>query len=171
MVRETKNIITKEIIAKDLQDENKKSFPILLIVSLVYTLVVSGVLLAIYFLGLKNGEAGTISYVIFLVGVFICLLPLFFFIALLIAGRKTENSANFFVITDEVVWKEEKTVTRPRAALIKKVIHFSRCGSIEVNSTYYQTAAEHDVFYMVVRNQDSKNALKCYPAKLYEYIE
>ncbi|MBO5939021.1 MAG: hypothetical protein J6Q82_05935 [Clostridia bacterium] len=167
----TKNVITKETIAKDLQTEDKKSSRILLIVALVYMFVGSSVLLAVYFLGLKNSEIGAIGYVIFFACVFICLLPLLFFISLLIPRRNGQNNSNFFVITDEVVYKEEKTIRRRDTRLIKKVIHFYQCGEIEVNSTWYQITAERDVFYMVVRDRNSKSALKCYPAKLYEYIE
>ena len=171
MIKETKNVITKETIAKDLQTEDKKSSRVLLIIALVYVVVVSSVLLTVYFLGLKNSEIGAIGYVIFFVCVFICLLPLFSFISLLIPGRNGQNNSNFFVITDEVVYKEEKTIQRRDTILIKKVIHFYRCGEIEVNSTWYQITAEKDIFYMVVRDQNSKSALKCYPAKLYEYVE
>ena len=171
MTKETKNVITKETIAKDLQTEDKKNSRILLILALIYTLVVSSVLLAVYFLGLKNSEIGVIGYVIFFACVFICLLPLFSFISLFTTGRKRENNANFFVITDEVVCKEEKTIKRRDAILIKKVIYFYRCGEIEVNSTWYRITSENDIFYMVVRDRDSKSALKCYPTKLYEYVE
>ena len=84
MIKETKNVITKETIAKDLQTEDKKRSRVLLIIALVYVVVVSSALLADYFLGLKNSEIGAIGYVIFFVCVFICLLPLLSIISVLI---------------------------------------------------------------------------------------
>ncbi len=171
MEKETKNVITKETIAKDLQVEDKKRSRFLLIATVVYIIVVSSVLLAVYFFGLKNNKIEVIGYVIFFACVFICLLPLFSLISLLIKCLKGQNNTNFFVITDEVVYKEEKTIRRRETMLIKKVIHLYKCGDIEVNSTWYQITAKKDVFHVVVRDRDSKIALKCYPAKLYEYIE
>ena len=100
---------------------------------------------------------------------FICCLPLFFIISLI--GGFGRGNQDIFVVTDEVVYKEEITYRLRGAILIKKVVHFSKFGDIEVNPTWYQLASENDVYYMIVREKDSKRALKCYPAKLYEYKE
>ena len=54
MTKETKNVITKETIAYDLQIEDKKRFRVLLVIALAYVFVVSSVLLAVYFFGLKT---------------------------------------------------------------------------------------------------------------------
>ena len=171
MIKETKNVITKDTIAKDLQTEDKKGSGILLILALVYIVVVGIVLLAIYFFGLKGSEVGVIGYVIFFVCVFICLLPLLSIISVLITGGKGQKDSNFYVITDAVLYKEEKTVRRRNSYLVKKVIHLCKCGEVEVNSTCYQITSENDVFYVVVSRRDPKRTLKCYPAKLYEYVE
>ena len=167
----TKNIINKEIIAKELELQDKKSSIVLLIIAIVCMIVVSCVSLVVYFFGLRNSEIGTVGYVIFFACVFICIFPFFYLIFPLITCSKGQKADNFVVITDEVVYKEEKTIRRRDTYLIKKVIHFYKCGEIEVNSTWYQITDEKDIFYMVVRDRDSKNALKCYPAKLYEYVE
>jgi len=171
MEKGTKNVINKEIIAKELYDQDKKSSIVLSILAFVYAIVVIAVFLAVYFFGLKSNEIGAIGYIIFFACVFVCLLPVLSFIFLLIAGPKGQKSNNFVVITDEVVCKEEKTIRRQGTIIIKRVIHFYKCGEIEVNSTWYQITAEKDVFYMVVCDRDSKSAMKCYPAKLYEYVE
>ena len=171
MIKETKNVITKETIAKDLQTEDKKSSRVLLIIALVYAVVGSSVLLTVYFLGLKNSEIGAIGYVIFFVCVFICLLPLLSIISVLVTGGKGQKDSNFYVITDAVLYKEEKTIRRRNSLLVKKVIHLCKCGEVEVNSTCYQITSENDVFYVVVSRREPKRTLKCYPAKLYEYVE
>ena len=174
MIKETKNVITKETIAKDLQTEDKKSSRVLLIIALVYVVVVSSVLLTVYFLGLKNSEIGAIGYVIFFVCVFICLLPLLSIISVLVTGAKGQKDSNFYVITDAVLYKEEKTkktIRRRHSFLVKKVIHLCKCGEVEVNSTCYQITSENDVFYVVVSRREPKLTLKCYPAKMYEYVE
>ena len=170
MKKATKNIITKEIIAKELQDQNKKSSIILFIIAIVCAIVVSCVSLTVYFFGLRNSEIGAIGYVAFFACVFICIFPFPYIIFLLKTGSKGQKGNNFVVITDEVVYKEEKTIRRQDAYLVKKVIHFCKCGEIEVNSTWYQITGEKDIFYMVVRDRNSP-PLKCYPAKLYEYVE
>ena len=172
MARETKNVITKESIAKELRAENKKRFPVLLLFLLVYVLVASSVLLAIYFLGLKNTGAGVVGYVFFFICALICLLPLLSFLLSFIIRPKGLKSTDFLVMTDEVAFKEEKPATiRGRIVRMKKVLHFRTHEEMEVNSTWYQITSEKDVFYMVVRDQNSKSALRCYPAKLYEYVE
>ena len=167
----TKNIINKEIIVKELQEQNKKNSIVLFIIAIVCVMAVSCMSLIVYFFGLRNSEIGTVGYVIFFACVFICIFPFLYLIFLLITGSKGQNANNFVVITDEVVYKEEKTIRRGDTYLIKKVIHFYKCGEIEVNSTCYQITGEKDIFYMVVRDRDSKSVLKCYPAKLYEYVE
>ena len=170
MEKVTKNIINKEIIVKELQEQNKKSSIVLFIIAIVCVMVVSCVSLIVYFFGLRNSEIGTVGYGIFFACVCICIFPFLHLIILLITGSKGQNANNFVVITDEVVYKEEKTIRRRNTYLIIKVIHFYKCGEIEVNSTLYQITGEKDIFYMVVRDRNSP-PLKCYPAKLYEYVE
>ena len=167
--KQTKNIITKESIANDLCAENKKGIVPLVCFALTYLMVLGIVFSIVYFLGLKGHNIGTVGHIIFFICMFICCLPLFFIISLI--GGFGRGNQDIFVVTDEVVYKEEITYGRCGAILIKKVVHFSKFGDIEVNPTWYQLASENDVYYMIVREKDSKCALKCYPAKLYEYKE
>ena len=171
MKKETKNVINKEMIAKELRDKDKKGDLVLSISAIAYVIMVSCVALAVYFFGLKNIEVGVIGYVIFFVCVFICFWPLLFFIFLMIFGPKGQKTEDFVVITDEVLYKEEMTINTRDSLLTKKVIHFCKCGDIEVNSTWYQLTSNGDTYYMVVRDKESKYAFKCYPTKLYEYVE
>ena len=169
----TKNIITKETIANELKTKDKKSILPLIGLALVYIIVAGAVFSIIYFLGIKEVD-GTIGHVIFFVCLFVFLLPIFAFVSLICAsmtGSKGQNNKSFCVITDEVVYKEEITYLRRRTMLIKEVLHFSRCGDVEVNHTWYQLTSEKDVYYMVIREGDPRRVLRCYPAKLYEYKE
>ena len=87
----------------------------------------------------------------------------------------SENSYSFTMPEGSVgvkaLYKEEKTIRRRNSLLVKKVIHLCKCGEVEVNSTCYQITSENDVFYVVVSRREPKRTLKCYPAKLYEYVE
>ena len=163
----TKTEITKATIASELHAENKKSSLVFVLISIIYVVFIGIVFSAVYFFGLKNYEMGAIGYIIFFVCVFICLLPPLIFI-LSVIGQK---NSDFYVITDQVVYKEEKTVWKIRGPIVQKVVHFYRCGEVKMNSDWYQMTDENDVFYMVVRDRASKTALKYYPAKLYEYKE
>ena len=165
--KQTKNIITKESIANDLRTENKKNIVFLVRLVFIYIIILGIVFSITYFLGLKALDIGTIGHIIFFICMFICCLPLFAIICSMYSSRR--DNKDFFVVTDEVVYKEEKDYRRRKVILIKKVVHFSRFGDIEVNSTWYRIASKNDVYYMVVGVKDSKRVLKCYPAKLYEY--
>lgn len=166
--KQTKNIITNESIANDLRTD-KKSSVFLICLAFVYIIVLGIVFSIIYFFGLKGHDIGTVGHVIFFICMFVCLLPLFAIVFLLCGSGHGDK--DFFVVTDEVVYKEEITYRYRGTILIKKVVHFRRFGDIKVNATWYQLASENDIYYMVVREKDSKCALKCYPAKLYEYKE
>ena len=56
MKKETKNVINKEMIAKELRDKGKKGDLVLSISAIAYVIMVSCVALAVYFLGLKNNN-------------------------------------------------------------------------------------------------------------------
>ena len=107
--KQTKTIITKESIASELQARDK----IRTLFLIIYVLVMGAFFSAIYFLGIKSTNAQTIHYVFFFcVLLFICLLPLCGFVFLKgdsLIGIKGKNAQNFCVITDEVVYKNEKT--------------------------------------------------------------
>ncbi len=167
--KQVKNIITKESIANDLRTENKKSIVPLVGLGFVYIIVLGLVFSIIYFLGLKELDIGTVGHIIFFICMFICLFPLVAIISMMCGSGRSNK--DFFVVTDEVVYKEEQAYTRRGGTRIKKVVHFSRFGDVEVNPTWYSLASKNDVYYMVVREKDSKCVLKCYPAKLYEYKE
>ena len=164
--KQTKNIITNESVANDLR-VNKKSIVLFICLAFVYIIVVGTVFSIIYFLGLNGYDIGTIGHIIFFICLFICCLPVFVIVSLLCASVR--GNKDFFVVTDEVVYKEEITYRRREALLVKKVVHVSKFGDVEVNPIWYQLTSKNDVYYMVVREKDLKCAIKCYPAKLYEY--
>ena len=173
MKKVSKNIINKDIIAKDLRDENKKGSFVSLCLAFIYLIVVGSTLSVIYFFGLKSNGIGELGYFIFFASVVICLLPLFFIISNLIQSIIGQNGSNLYVITDEVVYKEEKIVRKsgPDTLIEKKIIHFYKYGELEVNSTLYEITDNNDAFYIVLKDRESNRVLKCYPAKLYEYVE
>ncbi len=170
MQKETKNILTKEIIAGDMRTEDKKNKPALLCFSFVYTAILGIIFSLIYFVGLKNVDIGPVGHVVFFAFVLICCFPLFF--ALFTALSPARGHKGFFVVTDEVVYKEDMPFNRPgKKRSYRKFVHFAKFGDVEVSSTLFQLASKGDVYYMVVPERDSNHVLKCYPAKMYEYKE
>ena len=169
----TKNILTKEVIRKELLFREKKLLCAHIVITVAYTAFISFVLLIIYSFGLKDQDAGLIPWVLFLgLSVFFPAALVIYFMATLRVLQKIERG-DFLVTTDIVVYKEEKTVIRGvrkrRHLTCQKTIHFQRFGDIHVDSTSYDMASPNDVFYMVIPSETAKTPLKYYPQKLYEY--
>ena len=171
----TKNILTKETIANELQaKETKSSFP--LIALLLGIILIFGALLScVYIFGIRGSGVGRTGTVIFFIFAFLFLLPVFRLTYLVVraslARPKEKSDQDFFVITDEVIATEEITYSSHGAFMVKKVVHFSRFGEIEVKPTWYQLTAKNDTYYMIVRDANSKHPILYYPTKFYEYKE
>jgi len=89
-----------------------------------------------------------------------------------ISQNKKLKAGNFSVLTDEVLYKQERTVVRHRKYITEKIFHFQKFGDIRIYSnTYYQITSQNDKFYLVVYDPNSKIPQTYYPAKMYEYTE
>ncbi|MBE6662637.1 MAG: hypothetical protein E7606_05070 [Ruminococcaceae bacterium] len=172
--KQTKNILTKQTIAEELLREGKKSRLVSFLYLILVTFFGELVCLLIYVSDLAGRERGAIHWILYFSLVIACMIPLLFVIFSIPAWRSMQKrlkNGDFFVITDTVVYKEEKTIRRRRSIRAVKILHFQSFGDIHVGSTYYPMTSSDDVFYMVVFSEDSKAPIKYYPAKLYEYKE
>lgn len=128
----------------------------------------------IYFFGLKGADVNPFAWVVYFGTLMIVLWPVLLFFVLILTSlsqRKSLKNGNFFVIKDEVIYKEEKDIFRRGHVYTEKNLHFQKCGDVKVNSTYYEITSEGDIFYMVVYSKDSVAPQKYYPVKIYEYVE
>lgn len=170
----TKNIITKETIGRDLLSQNQKTTRFYMILFVVLTVLTSVVFLIFYSLVLKSSDIGIAAWVIFFIAMLICFSPSFFCILSVfrsLSERKILKNVAFFVVTDEVAYKEEKSVTRRGHVYIQKTIHFCKYGDVHVDATCYQLTSNGDMFYLVVYQRDPQTLRKYYPAKMYQYKE
>ena len=173
-VKVTKNIITKETIKSELLLKNNKSIRFHSICFIALTFFVGIIFWAVYSFGLKNNEISALGWVVYFASMLICSFPSLFSMLLMSASlseRKSLKNGKFFVVTDEVGYKEEKSITRGGHVYVEKTIHFQKYGDVCVDSTCYQITSNADIFYMVVYAQNPQTPQKYYPAKLYEYKE
>lgn len=167
MEKQTKNIITREWIEKELRFYNTADIR--------STLVVCGAL-SLIFVPLTFGAV----YGIFLLSVNILLKLLFSLLTGAItsapiwmnlltlrgafAERKMLQHGDFDIVTREVLYKSEKPYRRH----IEEFLHFAGFKGIMVGHTTFQLASKGDEFYIV--HYKTKNAISLlYSVKLYEY--
>lgn len=172
----TKNIITKQTIAKELLAKNRTDRTVLSVIAVALAAIVGIIFFAIYNFGLKGNDVHVIAYVIYYAVMIACFIPSvisILLVLLLLKNDKKLKKGEFFVITDTVVNKYEKTVRSSGRGTYytAKTVHFRRYGDVKVNSTTYQMASNEEVFYMVVYDMDAITPQKIYPADLYEYKE
>lgn len=169
MEKQTKNIITREWVEKELRFYNNADIK--------STLVLCGAL-SLFFVPLTVGVIwGVVSllenvwlrvFLSVLIGgimsapVWINLLSL----RVSLEERKLLLSGDFDIVSREVLYKSEKTSQRHSDYLL----HFEGFGDTSVTRTQYELASSGDEFYIVYYR--SQNTVKqFYSAKMYEYKE
>ena len=171
----TKNIITKETIAKELLIKNTKDIRTAGIISGIWGVIVLIIFSTIYSLVFINNEVSVFGWIVYLFSLLLCIGIWLLFTATIpvtISQNKKLKAGNFSVLTDEVLYKQERTVVRHRKYITEKIFHFQKFGDIRIYSnTYYQITSQNDKFYLVVYDPNSKIPQTYYPAKMYEYKE
>ena len=167
MEKQTKNILTREGIEKELRFDNTASIRALLVLCAVF----SPFLLLLTFWVVGPGAPQMKSLVLKIVWcvfmgaftsspIWILLLGLRRFLV----ERKWLGRGEFDVVTREMSYKSEKQVHRH----IEERLHFPDFDAISVGHTLYQLASQEDVFY-IVHYKTKKEIKLLYPAKMYEY--
>lgn len=172
--KQTKNVITKESIAQELLKDIRYILCFYIIAAIVMAAIVSILFLVAYTFGMKGRNIPVIGYVLFFLLIPVAYSPLLLLLRIVPDSLKKKKSllaGAFFVDTDEVVYKMERTKRRPPRGTPyeEKIVHFYKHGDVRMKGTWYQLAEKGDTFYMVLYEQDAAKPVAYYPTKLYEY--
>jgi len=171
--KQTKNIITRESIAKELRflsGVDIRTAIILGLVSAIFCIPLTiGSVIAIF----KEINNIIIELVLCILIGGICILPVAvtaFIIVKRLVEKRLIDRGEFEVSERELLYKEEKYERRGRHHSTVKILHFSGFEVITAGGTVYQLAAANDKFYLV-HYRGKSSVMLFYPAKMYEYRE
>ena len=174
MSKQTKNIITREEVVKELQTSRKANFYFCLLMlgmSLLFFLpFIVGIIYA--FCSWADSMWAKVLFSAFFGGlmlVWICINLLWLW-----RNRKRKKMlqrGNFDIVTREVLYKSE-TILAGRRRLgmsdTSKFLHFSGFAKRQVNQDVFQRTSQGDAFYIV--HYKTKGTIELlYPAKMYEF--
>ena len=168
MEKQTKNIITKASVLRDLQETNRLS-----IRSSIFVCVLLGIVLIPMMVGVGFGVAWSLRRGFWVWGLLTSLFEVIFCLPIVINVRtlwleikykKLLADEKFQVTVCEVLYKREKLVHRH----IEECLYFKDFGEAVVGHTVYQLTEAGDKFY-IAHCQGHKEPLAIYAAKMYEY--
>ena len=167
MEKQTKNIITREWVEKELRFYNtadiRSSLVLLGALSLLF--VPLTVVLVDGLLSVLNQFWFQIPVAVLVGGLLSSpLLVNLFSLLRSFREKRLLQGCDFDVVTRKVLYKSEKIVNRQEM----EYLHFDGFEKIAVSHTTYQLAEEGDAFY-IVYFKGYKTIKELYPAKLYEY--
>ena len=172
MEKQTKNILTKKIIADELRfilDANRRAgIRLLICVSPIC------IAFALLMLWVSVNAFNSLAPKIILGIIFISapLLPVLLFIYMIYDGirsTKLVDNGRYTIITKELSYKTEEYRSRGRGGdHFARLLHFPDFAPIEVSNTTYQLASNDDVFYFVMFNNERQPRL-FYNSKMYEF--
>ena len=167
---ETKNIITRETIEKELKFLNKadiRSSLVLIAVMTVFFLPLSILPIYIFFsVGKKTillGICCFLSFSVFLLPIFFNLIPL----VKAINEAHLLKKGDWFVDVDEVRYKTEELEHKHTI----DVLYFYRYERVVSGGAEFQLASQDDVFYLVIYKKKKPSVVLHYSQKMYEYQE
>lgn len=165
MAKETKNVLTREILKKDLKKLQKDQ----IIITIIFSAVLLIVWLPIILLGLTDIEDALFLWLVLLIfGLFCFALAIFNLISVKQAFRQIENG-DFTVITETVSGKVSgERVSRRR---YEDVLYFGHYGRYTPSRTVFQLSSVGDEFYLVFLGAHQRVISLAYPCKMYEYKE
>lgn len=167
---ETKNIITRETVEKELKRLNKAEIHAFLVLFIVMTLVCVPVsILLIYGFFSVGRHIVLLGISCFLLS-FALLIPVVILLVSLIQAineKKLLKNGDWLVDVDEVQYKMEEVERRHTI----KVFYFYKYGRRAAGDVEYQLASQGDAFYLVVYKKKKPRAVLNYSQKLYEYRE
>ena len=163
MEKQTKNIISRKWIEKELQFYNTAS--------LKHTAV--GFAAVILVFGVFILFALVFSHEMAIVSCLFGCIPMVAILVLLIRllkERKQLKNEEFEIVIRHLLYKEEKLVRSGRSHRMQEMFHFEGFNEVWANHTEYQLASMDDEFY-IVYYKGTKKAQMVFPLKLYEYKE
>lgn len=165
--KQTKNIITKESIYKELRFLNGadiRSACVVLAVMLIIFIPLS--IMPIYIfcsIGQKTFLVGLLCFACTL----IFLIPIGYWVYSLIkaiAQSKIIKNRAFSIVIDEVSYKQEELEHRHMI----KVLYFRQYGRVVSGNTEYQLASGDDAFYLVIYHTKKPMVALHYSMKMYQ---
>lgn len=169
MEKQTKNIITRKQIEKDLLFSNTASIKHTA-VCLAAVALALGVVSAIFLSFLPTGFLW-LDIIIWVFFIGIVGAPVWAISAMLIKAlieRKHLKKGDLQIVVRPLLYKEEKLVRG--SDNFEKVFHFKDFEEVLADSTHYQLSTPGDLFY-IVHYRGSRDAKSVLPSKLYEYKE
>ena len=167
---ETKNIITKEAIEKELKFLNKADIRSSLVLIAVMALIfvpLSIIPIYIFFsVGRKTillGICCFLGFLVFLLPIFLNLIPL----VKAINEAHLLKKGDWFVDVDEVRYKTEELEHKHTI----DVLYFYRYERVVSGGAEFQLASQDDVFYLVIYKKKKPSVVLHYSQKMYEYQE
>ena len=169
MEKQTKNLITRKEIEKDLLFNNTASIKHTA-VCLAAMVLALGVVSA-FFLSLLPSGYLWLDIIIWIFFIGIVGAPIWAISAMLIKAlidRKHLKNGDLEIVICPLLYKEEKMIRG--SDYPRKVLHFGDFEDVWADSTHYQLSTMGDEFY-IVHYKGSKAARMVFPLKLYEYKE
>ena len=169
MEKQTKNIITRKFVEKELWFYNTADIRSSLVFCAGLSLVFVPMTLLMVYAVCSEVRSLWIKILLIILCAPIISAPLWinsisFFIA--IAERKMLKKGEFDIVARELLYKCENTYHRHTL----KMLNFDGFKGIAVSNVYYELSAKGDIFYIV--HYRNKNIIKLfYYSKIYEYKE
>lgn len=171
MEKQTKNIISRQKIEKDLLFYNTASIKYAA-VCLAAVILAFGSMIAFispFFIDLYEKVWQKVIFVVVFGGVITA--PVWFVLPQLIRSlmeRKWLKNGDFEIATRHLLYKEDKPVRYKRST--QEVFHFEGFDEVWAGHTDYQLASMGDEFY-IVHYKGSKKAQMVFSLKMYQYKE
>ena len=166
MKKQTKNIITREWIEKELRFYNTADIKSRLVLCGVFTVILLPITIALIYGILLSLDNVLVKIVLSIFMGAITSSPIwlsFLLIQNAFCERKMLARGNFDIVTCDVSYKSEEMVHRH----MEEYLHFSGFNKISVGHTTFQLTSAGDTFY-IVHYKDKKDIKLLYSAKMYE---
>ncbi|MBR2033900.1 MAG: hypothetical protein IKA46_07190 [Clostridia bacterium] len=166
MQKQTKNIITRDFIEKELRFYNTADIKSTLVVCSIFALTFLPLTVGIIYGILSLFENILIKIVLSVIVGGITSEPLWFNLLELrraLSKRKLLACGDFDIVTRDVSYKSEELVHRH----IEEYLHFCDFNKISVGHTIFQLSSVGDTFY-IVHYKAKKDIKLLYSAKMYE---
>jgi hypothetical protein len=167
--KQTKNIITREGLEKELRFYNKANLRSTVMLCIFLSLILVPVMIAAVYAipGLFRTIWAKILVSVFLVALMgVPLWINFRSLIVCLRERKSLKLCSLDIITAEVAYKGERLVHRH----MEKYLHFKDFGDAVVGGTTFDLATQGDEFYLVCYKGHTSIQL-LYPLKMYEFKE
>ena len=171
MQKQTKNIITRKWIQKELHFYNTAGLRSALVTCIGLSIFLIPLALGSVYAVLSSFENGPFKFVFCFVSGAIMSSPvwvLLFCICNLVLERKAIKNGSFEITVGRLTHKEERLVRYGKNSRLEERLHFNGFHSVEVGHTAFQLATEGDDYY-IIHYSKKKQIELVYSTKTYEY--